>query len=108
MDKQREEFNFWFGISKYTQVILPTDSNRQIAWDGWQAAHAAIQLEIDRLKQYQQNSAIMCNELTEQLNAANQRIAELEKDYAVWREYTGKVNDRNIELEERIRVASKQ
>jgi len=41
----------------------------------------------------------------QQLTAANQRIAELEKDYAVWREYTGKVNDRNIELKERIRVA---
>jgi len=41
----------------------------------------------------------------EQNDAFSQRIAELEKDYAVWREYTGKVNDRNIELEERIRVA---
>ena len=44
----------------------------------------------------------------EQNDAFSQRIAELEKDYAIWREYTGKVNDRNIELEERICVASKQ
>ena len=44
----------------------------------------------------------------EQNDAFSQRIAELEKDYAIWREYTGKVNDRNIELEERIHVASKQ
>lgn len=38
----REAFERWFYASKYAQVILPTEANKQIAWDGFQAAIAAI------------------------------------------------------------------
>lgn len=42
MSKMREAFERWFYASKYAQVILPTESNKQIAWDGYQAAIAAV------------------------------------------------------------------
>lgn len=36
-DTSREDFEIWFGASKYTQVILPTARHKQPAFDGWQA-----------------------------------------------------------------------
>ena len=90
MDKQREEFNFWFGISKYTQVILPTDSNRQIAWDSWQAAQAAMQPEIAEWKNKWASEKGASHNLIaakkvrdmalEELSAANQRNKELQSE----------------------------
>jgi len=79
MDKQREEFE---------KSGFDMCSNSEGNWGVWKAAQAVMQPELDRLKQYQQNSAIMCNELTEQLAImcnelteqlyeANQRITEL-------------------------------
>ena len=72
MDKQREEFEKLLGNEFDPEGIY---------WEWFKKGQTAMQPEIDK---------------------RDQRIEELEKDYAVWREYTGKVNDRNIELEDKI------
>ena len=106
MDKQREEFEKLLGNEFDPEGIY---------WEWFKKGQTAMQPEIAEWKNKWASekgashnliaAKKMRDRALEELSAANQRIAELEKDYAVWREYTGKVNDRNIELEERIRVA---
>jgi hypothetical protein len=38
---ERQAFEVWFYASKYAQVAPPTKAQKQVAWDGWQAARAA-------------------------------------------------------------------
>jgi len=95
MSKQREEFEKQFprpnGVAFDTIVyfaatpgltgnfsVVERAAKYNEKWKVWQIAQFAMQPEIEMWKQYQQNSAIMCNELAEQLSAANQRIEELE------------------------------
>jgi len=42
VSKMREAFEKWFYGSKYAQVIIPQESDKQIAWDGYQAAIADV------------------------------------------------------------------
>jgi hypothetical protein len=37
-DPMRGAFLSWWHASKYMQVVFSSDSTRQVAWDGWQAA----------------------------------------------------------------------
>jgi len=112
MDKQREDEIckiFEDIVKKHPDATaeessLPDDM-RFIPLEFWQAAQAAMQPDIDRLASDKDELNDLAEKQEQQLSTAKHRIEELEKNYAVWREYTGKVNDRNIELEERICVA---
>jgi hypothetical protein len=46
-----EHFESWFYASKYAQVILPTEANKQIAKDGWKAATEQSHLRIAELEE---------------------------------------------------------
>ena len=83
MADSREEFEKAREILDFTFNGDELLTGRDWDWELWQAAQAAIPPEIEMWKQYQQNSAIMCNELTEQLSAANQRITEPEERICV-------------------------
>jgi len=112
MDKQREDEIckiFEDIVKKHPDATaeegsLPDDM-RFIPLEFWQAAQAAMQPDIDRLASDKDELNDLAEKQEQQLSTAKHRIEELEKDYVVWREYTGKVNDRNIEPKERIRVA---
>ena len=108
MDKQREEFERWWEEFESIHPEWKYADADAIRLQVWQAAQAAMQPKIDKLASDKDELNDLAEKQEQQLSTAKHRIEELEKDYAVWREYTGKVNDRNIELEERICVASKQ
>ena len=109
MDKQREEFEKCYPLAVWDAELQGyTEEQYTYALVGWRQAHAEMQPEIDRLASDKDELNDLAEKQEQQLSTAKHRIEELEKNYAVWREYTGKVNDRNIELEERICVASKQ
>lgn len=43
-----EDFDRWWEMSKYTQVVYPSEIQKQVAKDGWNAAVAALERGDDK------------------------------------------------------------
>jgi hypothetical protein len=50
MDKMTGEFNQWYGMSKYTQVIYDKPANRQMCWDGFVVGVKSSDNKIQELR----------------------------------------------------------